>query len=482
MPDDKNSEEVSMENGDEGSADEVRNGSCNVADEVRNGGEDVAEKVKHGDGYAADKVGISANEDDVYQIPSAIDTVMAQTIDVLGSAADAIKPFLPFFEIITSVSKSVLSSYEGSQYNRRTCGVLLTRVETAECAVKSLVRQKEERISDFRSQDFYNSFVRFARVMEKIQKFVENISQLSKFRRFISNQAIKDNLKAILKDFDACANDLHLSISINIKDQTRKDLEILHSDLEQMAQFLENIDLHVTDLMRKVDSNQEYNEKMMAILNNTCEQVSMINSKIKKKVRYQAKQILLEELTGSSDTNGRRGHIVKKIYKGMDVACKKVTVETENKEEVERFESQLAILEKLHHCDYIIRFYGILNSSDDEKIMVYEWSENGNLREAYEKYNIPWGKKLNIALGICRGLVFLNATKIYHHDIRCENILMTSQWEPKIANFKISRWVSAKTKKYIDPIASLNWMAPEKIKGLNNPDKNRYTAGCEIFR
>ncbi|CAG8705719.1 13811_t:CDS:2, partial [Acaulospora morrowiae] len=236
------------------------------------------------------------------------------------------------------------------------------------------------------------------------------------------------------------------------------------------------------------DFSQEYNEKIMTLLTNTYEQVSIINSKIKRKSGYQAKQILMDELQSTGDTNETRGtSIIKKIYKGIDVACKKITIEKEKVAEVEKLESQLAILEKLHHCDYIHRFYGILNAGEDEKIMVYGWAEHGNLKEVYEKYSIPWGKKLSIALGICRGLVFLNATKIYHHDIRCENILMNSRWEPKIANFKIARWISGETKKYTDPVASLNWMAPEKMKEFEdpnynaNPKKYRYTTSCEIF-
>ncbi|CAG8722855.1 10568_t:CDS:2, partial [Acaulospora morrowiae] len=215
--------------------------------------EDTIVKKRDDDNFVEDAKAKKrdAAADEIYEIPSGAEEMLAYSIDMMSNAADAIKPFLPFIDIITGVSRAVLITYESSQYNRRTCAALLTRVEIAECAVKSLIRQKEERLKDFRSQNFYKSFVRFTRVMEKIQKFVENISQLSKFRRFISNISIKENLSAILYDFDACSNDLQLSISINIKEQTEKDMVILQNDLEQMTQFLENIDLHVTDIMKK---------------------------------------------------------------------------------------------------------------------------------------------------------------------------------------------------------------------------------------
>ncbi|PKY57614.1 kinase-like protein [Rhizophagus irregularis] len=85
---------------------------------------------------------------------------------------------------------------------------------------------------------------------------------------------------------------------------------------------------------------------------------------------------------------------------------------------------------------------------------------------------------VRIALNICRGLVFLQRAEILHHDLKCENILMTRTLEPKIYKFDSARYDYGKTttvgNKSDDTV---RWLAPEK---LSNPN-TRYTTQCEIF-
>ncbi len=61
--------------------------------------------------------------------------------------------------------------------------------------------------------------------------------------------------------------------------------------------------------------------------------------------------------------------------------------------------------------------------------------------------------------------------QIYHHDIRCENVMLTKYYVPKLANFKYARTTKAGA-------ISINWLAPEKK--LNRDV--RYDVKCEIFR
>ncbi|CAG8645265.1 8436_t:CDS:2 [Acaulospora morrowiae] len=324
----------------------------------------------------------------------------------LGDATVAAKPFLEFVNTIIEVSKATLEAYGKSQYNKKTCGVLLTRVEFAQCAVKALIRNKEDHVEDFCSQDYYQSFAKFTYVMKKIRKFVEDISQLSQFKRFTSSQSVKDMLRAILEDFDTRSSELRLNIVVN----TEKDMKVLDDDLEQM-----------------------------------------------------------KELEISNGVEVNRGSVIKRRYKGIEVACKKVNIVKDDEAQAKRFKTRAKILEKLHLCESIVRFYGISKSGNDD-YMVYEWAERQSLKEVYENHKLSLCKKVSIALDICQGLVFLNAIGVYHQDIRCENILMTAKWKPKIANFTFAKEV-----KEINRQSSLNWMAPEKM--MEYP----YTPGCEIF-
>src|SRR5947208_882605 len=56
---------------------------------------------------------------------------------------DAVTRFLPLVESITTLTKEIVDEYENVQCNKKTCGVLVNRVEAAEAAVKRLIRLKE---------------------------------------------------------------------------------------------------------------------------------------------------------------------------------------------------------------------------------------------------------------------------------------------------------------------------------------------------
>ncbi|PKB94208.1 kinase-like protein, partial [Rhizophagus irregularis] len=110
--------------------------------------------------------------------------------------------------------------------------------------------------------------------------------------------------------------------------------------------------------------------------------------------------------------------------------------------------------------------------------MIFEWVERGTLRELYEKKDINWHCKVQIALNICRGLIFLQQAEILRHDLKCENILMTHTLEPKIYNFELARFDSGQTTTLGREINDvIRWMAPEKLSDFDS----RYTTRCEIF-
>ncbi|RIB11664.1 kinase-like domain-containing protein [Gigaspora rosea] len=86
---------------------------------------------------------------------------------------------------------------------------------------------------------------------------------------------------------------------------------------------------------------------------------------------------------------------------------------------------------------------------------------------------------------ICRGILFLREVNVFHHDIRCENVFITQNLDPKLGNFKYARGV--------DEMISINlsnelmnvvrWMAPEQIEKYkkNKCNELNYTLNCEIY-
>ncbi|RIA93676.1 kinase-like domain-containing protein [Glomus cerebriforme] len=173
-----------------------------------------------------------------------------------------------------------------------------------------------------------------------------------------------------------------------------------------------------------------------------------------------------------------RGSIVRRYYKTtIEVACIPVKEKGDDKKQKE-----LAILSKLSECTNILKFYGMANL-DGHHNMIVEWTHYGNLMETYEAYDIPWTRKLHIATDICRAITFLQSVEIYHHDLRCENVMLTSNLEPKLANFEYARMAAATTSSITNLVKVVHWLAPEKMNEMKDKsDKYRYDSKCEIFR
>lgn len=148
---------------------------------------------------------------------------------------------------------------------------------------------------------------------------------------------------------------------------------------------------------------------------------------------------------------------IKRTYKHIDVECKHINLS----EDVE-IRTYLAILGKLGICPYILKFYG-LSKIEENDVQVLGWAELKSLKDFYDKHDIGWETKVSLTRDICRGIAFLNSMNVYHHDIRCENIMLTKFYEPKIANFDVAREFNEKSKEIPD-LKVLRWMHLKKWK------------------
>ena len=57
-------------------------------------------------------------------------------------------------------------------------------------------------------------------------------------------------------------------------------------------------------------------------------------------------------------------------------------------------------------------------------------------------FNLDWGKRSAICIGIARGLAFLHeelVPRIVHRDIKASNILLDKEFNPKIGDFGLAK-------------------------------------------
>ena len=105
--------------------------------------------------------------------------------------------------------------------------------------------------------------------------------------------------------------------------------------------------------------------------------------------------------------------------------------------------------EVLVHCQLrhpnLIRLIGYCFEDEREWFLVYEFMVNGTLDIHLYPENpdpVPWNRRLQICVGVARGLHFLHTGlkhTIFHLGVNSRTILLSEKWEVKLSGFGISK-------------------------------------------
>ncbi|XP_037480894.1 LEAF RUST 10 DISEASE-RESISTANCE LOCUS RECEPTOR-LIKE PROTEIN KINASE-like 2.3 isoform X1 [Triticum dicoccoides] len=134
------------------------------------------------------------------------------------------------------------------------------------------------------------------------------------------------------------------------------------------------------------------------------------------------------------------------VYKGVllpgDVHVAVKMLEGNSNCNGEDFISEVSTIGRIHHVN-VVRLVGFC-SEEMRRALVYEYMPHGSL----DKYIFPveksfsWDKLNEIALGIARGINYLHQgcdMQILHFDIKAHNILLDSNFDPKVADFGLAK-------------------------------------------
>ncbi|KAE8730478.1 hypothetical protein F3Y22_tig00002919pilonHSYRG00053 [Hibiscus syriacus] len=137
------------------------------------------------------------------------------------------------------------------------------------------------------------------------------------------------------------------------------------------------------------------------------------------------------------------------VYKGFFddgasvLAVKRFLAGSSRQERLEDFHNEVQLLCQLRH-QYIVPMIGFCDE-EDEKIIVYDYMSQGSLFDhlhGTHHHPLPWKKRLEICIGVARGLHYLHAgakRAVIHRDIKTRNILLDDQMVAKIADFTLSK-------------------------------------------
>ena len=106
--------------------------------------------------------------------------------------------------------------------------------------------------------------------------------------------------------------------------------------------------------------------------------------------------------------------------------------------------AEVKTLAKIRHKN-IAKILGFCHS-DESIVLIYEYLHEGSLGDliSSENFQLQWGVRLRIAIGVAQGLAYLHkdyVPHLIHRNVKSKNILLDANFEPKLTDFALDRVV-----------------------------------------
>ncbi|CAK9318661.1 unnamed protein product [Citrullus colocynthis] len=155
------------------------------------------------------------------------------------------------------------------------------------------------------------------------------------------------------------------------------------------------------------------------------------------------------------------------------------------------FRQEVAVWHKLDHPN-VTKFVGASMGATNLKIpmdeqnsfpsraccVVVEFVPGGTLKQYLIRFcrrKLSFREVIKLALELSRGLSYLHSKKIVHRDVKTENMLMTSDYAVKIADFGVARVEAQNPRDMTGETGTLGYMAPEVLEG------KPYNRRCDVY-
>lgn len=160
------------------------------------------------------------------------------------------------------------------------------------------------------------------------------------------------------------------------------------------------------------------------------------------------------------------------VYKGFLTDERVVAVKRlENMNQGEDvFWAEVSTIGKINHMN-LVRMWGFC-SEGKHRLLVYEYMEYQSLdKHLFSPTFLEWKDRFKAALGIAKGLAYLHhecLEWVIHCDVKPGNILLDSEFEPKIADFGLAKLSQrgGKSSDFSQIRGTKGYMAPEWATNL----------------
>ncbi|VAH04143.1 unnamed protein product [Triticum turgidum subsp. durum] len=157
------------------------------------------------------------------------------------------------------------------------------------------------------------------------------------------------------------------------------------------------------------------------------------------------------------------------LASGQVVAVKRFHVaETGDISEISKksFENEIKALTEVRHRN-IVKLHGFCTSGD-YMYLVYEYLERGSLAKTLYgeegKKKLDWDVRMKVIQGVAHALAYLHHDcnpPIVHRDITLNNILLESDFEPRLCDFGTAKLLGSASTNWTSVAGSYGYMAPD---------------------